>query len=216
MTLELYLFRHGRTSWNVQGRYQGQSDIDLDDLGRAQALAVAQRCAAISPIALYTSDLRRCADVAAQVESTTGISAVRDERLRERDFGEWSGLTRAEISQRFPKEFELWQEGDENVRVGGGETSTEVTARIMSFMEIVRGHRSGAVVAISHASWIRSAVQWVLGYSISRRSLGVPGQGSVTVMSFSQDGVALEVFNDRGHLLAVEAVDSEPPSPRVY
>lgn len=204
MTVELFVFRHGRTSWNSQGRYQGQTDIDLDELGRTQAVAVAKRCAAIAPVALYSSDLRRCADVATSIASEVDVAIVADKRLRERDFGEWSGLTRSEIAERYPEQFRLWQQGDSEVRPGGGETAGDVLARIESFVDTVREHGTGRVVAVSHASWIRSLVQWVLGGNVHRRTFGVPAQGSLTIVSLGGSGPMLETFNEREHLRGVE------------
>lgn len=216
MTLELCLFRHGRTTWNEQGRYQGHADVDLDDLGRAQALAVAKRCVAMKPIALFSSDLKRCADVAVEVSNATGLPSSLDQRLRERDVGLWSGLTRVEIAERFPEEFALWTEGDETVCPGGGESAEHVVERIKSFVDTIRQYETGTVVAITHGGWIRSALLSAMGSPIARRSLGVPAQGSLTVFSIKHDEMTLEAYNDRGHLLSVEPVDQEPPAPRVY
>lgn len=217
MSIELYLFRHGRTTWNAAGRYQGHADVDLDDLGRGQALAVGQRCRSIEPVALYSSDLRRCADVGRQVELATGVELRLDDRLRERDVGLWSGLTRAEIKERFADEFEQWQHGDEEVKPGGGESAGDVIERIKLFVDTVRSDvGSGSVVAVTHAGWIRSMMQWVLGPGCARRNLGVPSQGSLTVLRIDDERLTLEAFNDRGHLLSVEPVDQEPPPAHIY
>ena len=66
--LELCLFRHGRTEWNARGKYQGHADVDLDDLGRRQAVKVGERVAEMNPVAIYSSDLRRCVNTAAGIE----------------------------------------------------------------------------------------------------------------------------------------------------
>ncbi len=218
MTSELCLFRHGRTTWNEAGRYQGWADIELDELGRRQADAIAERCKEIAPVAIYTSDLRRCVDVAELIAQACDLQAVRDVRLRERNVGKWSGLTRAEIAVQFAGEFQAWNKGDERVRPGGGETIGELNARIAQFLESVRSSGvTGAVVAVTHAGWIRSVPAVAFGNNFSRHNVGVPSQGSLTTWHFGDDGsLRLEAYNDRGHLLGIEGSVSEVPAPAIY
>jgi broad specificity phosphatase PhoE len=215
MSVTLFLFRHGRTTWNALGKYQGQTDTDLDDLGKAQALAVGMRCRDLEPAALYSSDLVRCLDVAAQIEALSGRETITDERLREVDFGAWSGHTRAEIIEKFPDEYEAWRNGDQDMRPGGGESATILRARVADFIEEVRvKHEGGLVIAVSHAAWIRSAVRWALGAHIP--GIGTPTQGSLTVLTLGSELITLETFNDRGHLLNLSPADQETHAPAVY
>jgi probable phosphoglycerate mutase len=92
---------------------QGQLDIALDEVGQAQAAAVAPRLAELAPAAIVTSDLRRAADTAAPVAALTGVPVRLDKRLRERDFGQWQGLHGGEIAERYPDEYARWQAGKE-------------------------------------------------------------------------------------------------------
>jgi len=97
----LLLVRHGESTWNADGRWQGQADPPLSDRGREQAAAAA---AAIGTIdAIVTSDLDRAAETGAIIARSLGVEPVLVEpRLRERDAGSLSGLTRLDIYQRFP------------------------------------------------------------------------------------------------------------------
>lgn len=217
MSLELCFFRHGRTYWNAEGRYQGIADVDLDDLGWRQGRAVARRSAEMKPVALYSSDLKRCHNVAKLVSETTGIDVVTDKRLRERDVGTWSGKTRAEVAKEHLDDLNAWMAGDEGVRPGGGESVNDVIARVESFVgDVVRTHDSGTVIVVTHAAWIRHALHWVFGPEFPRRRIGVPSQASLTVLRVREEGMAVEAFNDRGHLLEVEDIDREGPAPAVY
>lgn len=95
------LVRHGQSEWNALGRWQGQADPPLSDTGRAQARSAARSLGALD--AIFASDLQRAAETAAIISAELGVGpVVVDPDLRERDAGEWSGLTRAEIDERYP------------------------------------------------------------------------------------------------------------------
>ena len=100
----LLIVRHGESTWNAQSRWQGQADPPLSPLGEQQAEEAAERLAEIASITVvWTSDLVRARRTAELIASRLGVDGVRDEpRLRERDVGSWSGLTRAEIEERWP------------------------------------------------------------------------------------------------------------------
>jgi broad specificity phosphatase PhoE len=95
------LVRHGQSEWNADGRWQGQADPALTDLGRHQALHATRSLGVVD--AIVSSDLQRAAETAAIISSELGVGPlVLDVDLRERDAGEWSGLTRAEIERDWP------------------------------------------------------------------------------------------------------------------
>ena len=95
------LVRHGQSEWNAAGRWQGQADPPLSDLGRLQAREAARAVGAVD--AIWSSDLQRAAETAIIIGDQIGVGpVVVDDRLRERDAGEWTGLTRAQIEQRNP------------------------------------------------------------------------------------------------------------------
>jgi probable phosphoglycerate mutase len=101
MPCRLLLVRHGQSEWNADGRWQGQADPPLTDLGRAQARAAARALGALD--AVFASDLQRAAETAAIIAESIGIGPVIvDPGLRERDAGAWSGLTRDQIREQFP------------------------------------------------------------------------------------------------------------------
>ncbi|MGH2930671.1 MAG: histidine phosphatase family protein, partial [Solirubrobacteraceae bacterium] len=98
------LWRHGQTTWNVEHRFQGQTDIPLDETGEAQAQYAARRLATLRPVAIVASDLSRAQQTAAALSMLTGLEAVADKDLRERFGGDWEGLTDDEIRERYPAE----------------------------------------------------------------------------------------------------------------
>jgi signal transduction histidine kinase len=96
----LLLCRHGRTDWNDLGRYQGQTDVPLNKLGRQQAQALAQLLRSEPIGAVYSSDLSRAADTASEIARFHGLEVRRDARLREINQGRWEGLTVRQIRER--------------------------------------------------------------------------------------------------------------------
>ena len=102
------LWRHGQTTWNVEHRYQGQTDIPLDDTGVAQAGQAARRLATLRPDALFSSDLSRTQQTAAALAQLAGLPVTLDKDLRERYGGDWEGLSDKEIRERYPAERATW------------------------------------------------------------------------------------------------------------
>jgi broad specificity phosphatase PhoE len=100
----LLLVRHGESTWNALSRWQGQADPPLSPFGERQAEDAATRLAELATItAVWASDLVRARRTAELIAGHLGVAHVREEpRLRERDVGSWSGLTRDQIEERWP------------------------------------------------------------------------------------------------------------------
>ena len=97
----ILLVRHGQSEWNAQGRWQGQADIDLSDLGRRQARAATASLGSFSLIA--SSTLSRAAETAFIISNELGIGPIVPvPELIERSAGEWSGMTRSDIEREYP------------------------------------------------------------------------------------------------------------------
>jgi broad specificity phosphatase PhoE len=149
----LILVRHGETDWNAQNRWQGHSDTALNDAGRAQASRLAKGLDRAD--ALYSSDLARARETAEILAATSGLEVRLDERLRERGFGSWEGLTTEEIESSYPGEQERWRAG-----IGAGAHDAEsfeaFAARVGSFVDDVgRGHVDETVLVVAHGGTIR-------------------------------------------------------------
>lgn len=123
------LWRHGRTQWNLEERFQGQSDIPLDETGRAQAKAAAPKLAELDPAAIVASDLTRTTQTAAELAALTGLEVQYDADLREIHVGSWAGLKVAEIDAKTSGLREKLEFDPEFRRGGDGETLAEVAER---------------------------------------------------------------------------------------
>ena len=198
MTRRIVLWRHGRTEWNASGRFQGQIDIALDDLGRAQALDSARRLAALEPELLASSDLRRTRDTMAALAALTGREIQLDPRLRETFAGEWQGLTGAEIATRFPEEYKAWRAGDPLLRVGGGETRQEVAERMAAAVQDVAAKLpdDGLAVLTTHGGAARLGIAALIGMPLERfTNVGGLSNGSWSMLRDTDQGWVLVEHN---------------------
>ncbi len=134
MTNPVIVLRHGRTEWNALGRFQGQHDVHLDEVGEAQVAAAAEVLTKRHPARLVSSDSMRALRTADALAHVTGLEVYADPRLREVDLGEWSGLTREQVAERFPEQYDAWIRGEDFPR-GGGETFTTVGQRARAALE---------------------------------------------------------------------------------
>jgi probable phosphoglycerate mutase len=155
------LTRHGQSEWNALGRWQGQADPPLTDLGRRQAHEAARSLGTVDGI--WASDLRRAAETAAIIGDDMGVApVVLDADLRERDAGEWTGLTRAEIEQRYPAYL------SDGRRPASWESDEQLVARAQCALQrIADAIPGGDVLVITHAGVV-FAVERHLGQDRTR------------------------------------------------
>ncbi|MFB7785514.1 histidine phosphatase family protein [Streptomyces vinaceus] len=161
---KIVLWRHGQTSWNLERRFQGSTDIELTETGVAQARRAARLLASLKPAAIVASDLRRASATAAELAAVTGLPVAHDAALRETYAGEWQGLTHEEIIAKYGEQYAAWKRG-EPVRRGGGELETEVADRAAP---VVLEHADrlpdgGTLVVVSHGGTIRTTIGRLLG-----------------------------------------------------
>ncbi|XVQ83878.1 histidine phosphatase family protein [Microbispora siamensis] len=158
MSRRLVCLRHGQTLWNVEKRFQGHTDIALDETGMAQAARAASLLAALRPTMLVSSDLRRAYDTASALGRLTGLDVAVDKDLRERGGGEWEGLTRDEIRAGWPVEYEAWE-------APGGEDVAHVADRVAEAIGrwASRLDEDGLLVVASHGAALRLGICRLLG-----------------------------------------------------
>jgi broad specificity phosphatase PhoE len=169
----LIIWRHGQTEWNATDRIQGHADVGLDDIGRAQAAAAAKHIAAGHPDVIVSSDLRRAADTAGALAAVTGLTVRLDPRLRERYFGDWQGLTNAEVSNAYPDVWARWRRGDV-ADAAGIEDVEALRERALDAMSDA-AHLGGTVVVVTHGGTAKQAMGSMLGWpaDVSSRVMGL-------------------------------------------
>ena len=154
----IVLWRHGQTIWNAERRFQGQTDIELDETGLAQAERAARLLAALKPDTITSSDLIRASATAAPLARLTGLPVTYDKDLRERHGGLWEGLTDTEIRERFPAAHAIWMPQD-------GELPSAVAERVHgALLRVADGLAGGGLaVVVSHGAAIRFGMARLLG-----------------------------------------------------
>lgn len=164
MTAErIILWRHGQTDFNQARRVQGALDIELNEDGILQARRVAPYVAVMKPSRIISSPLKRAVRTAEEVAVLTGVPVETDTRLRERDFGEFEGLTREELAERFPEEYKLWQSGGTPVDAGV-ETRTSVGRRTsQAIIEACEQMPDGVLLVVAHGAALSCAMTALLG-----------------------------------------------------
>jgi ribonuclease H / adenosylcobalamin/alpha-ribazole phosphatase len=195
------LLRHGQTPMSVQKRYAGRSDAPLTDAGVQQAAAAAKRLTSAGLGVIVTSPLLRTVQTAQEVADVTGAAVVTDDGFRETDFGAWEGLTFAEVRERWPAELAAWL-ADPEVAPPGGESFTDVSARVTAALLRVLAARAGqTVLIVSHVTPIKTLVAAALlapPAALYRMHLDV---AALCEIDWYADGPAvLRSFNDTGHL----------------
>ncbi|MFT2718652.1 histidine phosphatase family protein [Deinococcus sp. A31D244] len=211
---EFWVVRHGESTWNADGRYQGQTDVPLSPIGVLQASSLAERLTAQPFDAVYTSDLNRAAQTARIVaERLHGAPpAQTDVGLREIDVGELAGLTIHEIRARFPEYLQALSAEPWSTRRPGGESMEDLYARSgEAFAQIQARHPGQRVLVFTHGGVVRVAVGLALG--------GVPANAwarlsvsntSVTRVLLGAGSGMLLGFNDDAHLESLlEATEAD-------
>lgn len=169
MSVRLIVWRHGRTAWNVDMRFQGHSDVALDEVGHGQAQEAAAVLAAENPHAIVSSDLQRARDTAAALSRACGREVEVDVGLREAHAAGWEGLTHHQIRERDGDLYRRWRE-DCQVRPGGtGETAQEVARRMAAAVQRHLVHRSDGdtLVLVTHGGSARALVGHLIGMPMS-------------------------------------------------
>ena len=201
----LVLLRHGETALTPEKRFSGSGGTDpgLSDVGRRQAVAVAESLAARGTVqAVVSSPLRRCQETARTVAARLGLDVRTEDGLRETDFGAWEGLTFGEVREKYRADLDAWLASTDAHPTGGGESFEEVTRRVsVARDKTLARHPGRTVLLVTHVTPVKTLVRLALGAppeSLFRMELAA---ASLSVVAHYADGNAsLRLLNDTSHL----------------
>ena len=162
------LWRHGQTDWNMVNRFQGHSDIPLNDVGRYQAQHAAKILAGMNPTSIISSDLGRARETAQALADLLGLAVTPYENLRETNGGLWEGKTGAENRAEDFQNFISWIDGDDNRAGTTGEKRSEVAARAVGVInEVLDGKSDQLLVVATHGGTARCILGQLLQLPLS-------------------------------------------------
>jgi probable phosphoglycerate mutase len=201
----MILLRHGETTWNVEGRYQGHLDSPLTPRGESQARALARRLAGMKFTALYSSDLGRAGRTASIIAQATGREVRTDPRLRERHLGIFQGLLKSEIKQKLADEYRLFKTAGPDRAMPGGESARQSAERCLACLEeIARRHAGETIVVVAHGGTISVLLRHTLGFPLGTPRRFERFNASWNVFTWDDGKWRLETWGDVSHLADTE------------
>jgi probable phosphoglycerate mutase len=201
--------RHGQTAWNAAGRIQGHTDIPLDELGQWQAQRLAEALADDDVQAIVASDLMRARQTAAPLAARKGLPLQTDVGLRERGFGDFEGLSFAQIEQRWPEQALAWKRRDPDFGARGGEVLRDFRERVVAAVErLALAYRGQCVALVTHGG-----VLDLLYREATRVALDAPrtwqvANAGINRLLHSEQGLVLVAWADVGHLEPPDATEA--------
>jgi len=198
-TMLIYCVRHGESTYNSEGRVQGQSDVPLSDLGRRQGEATAVALAQAAIQIIYSSPLRRAYETAEIVAQRTGCPIRVDSRLMEIHAGIFQDRLRQELAREFPEEFRRWTSEDPDFVIPGGESRRQLAERgVAAFRDIIHAGFD-RVAVISHGRLLVVTLRALLEDNHHRLPPALQN-ASITVVEADRE-------TERIHLVDVDRVE---------
>jgi alpha-ribazole phosphatase len=199
--MKLFLIRHGQTDWNLNRRFQGQSDVPLNETGRQQANALAKRLSSQTFDAVYSSDLQRATETAKICRSDWQSDLRQDPRLREVNFGDWEGLTYTEIKEKYPDSLATWERDVYSSSPPNGETLADLAQRVQSFLDdLPQKHNDQTILVVAHGGVLQVMICLALKLSPTMYWQFYLSTASLSRISFYPAGAILNLLNDTSHL----------------
>lgn len=205
----ILLVRHGQTEWNREERFRGQVDVPLNEVGRAQARAVARRLADAPLAAVYSSPLSRALETAWPTAQAHGLAVQPEPGLLDIHYGEWGGLSEDEARARDPELLDRWLHDPGRAVFPGGEGLADVQGRALAAIErMVREHLGQTVMAVGHVVVNRALILGVLGAPLAHLWDIGQDNGAINVLEWRHGRLVVAVLNDTCHLLEQQRNES--------
>jgi probable phosphoglycerate mutase len=197
----LCIIRHGETDWNVEKRIQGHTDVPLNAVGRAQALAMAFSAAHQRFHAIYSSDLMRAMETAQVLAQREDLVVNPLPQLRERHFGLFQGITAAQGAERYPEAYAHYMARDLDYSFETGESLCQFAERVAGGIDwLVRHHSGQTIAAVSHSGVLDVVYRRATGRPLQTPRDFVIPNCALNWFHFDSQGWHLESWADRHYL----------------
>ena len=198
------LVRHGESTWNGLGRYQGRLDAELSSLGWRQAQALASALRGTDLHAIYSSPLQRALKTAEVIAGGRALEVRVEPDLVEIDHGDWSGLEREEVARRYPELYRLWREEPARAPMPQGESIMQVSERVTAAVaRLVEAHPQQTLLLCTHDAALRALVCSLMGMSLDRMWWLRLDSGSLSTVEYEGPEPRVIQLNDTCHLADV-------------
>ena len=211
----ILLVRHGKTEWNGLSRFQGKTDVPLDEEGRRQARCLAMRLEQLSPFpVVFSSSLSRAEETARIILSgRSGTDVSINEGLSEMRFGAWEGHSIHEIESRDPESFRKWKESPFEYLPPGAEPFPSLESRVRLALDAVSSAGQEQILVVTHGGIVRAALAILLSLPLASVWRMKISNCSVTGIDVGKRGASLAFLNDDLHTLVDPSEAPKLPFP---
>ena len=202
----LLLVRHGETPWNLDGRLQGSTDVDLSEKGREQARLVGRRLSTTAIDLAYSSNQSRARETAEIILEGRDVPLHAIPELRERSHGVFEGLTAKERRQRYPDMFAASLLNNLDFAPTGGETFRQTNRRMAAWAQDFRdAYLDRTVLVVGHGGTLRAAILGWLDLPDHTTFRFIMANCSLSIIDTYPDNAVLRLYNDTSHLEPLRA-----------
>ncbi|WP_051531330.1 histidine phosphatase family protein [Clostridiisalibacter paucivorans] len=203
---KLFLVRHGESTWNLEGKVQGQHDTHLTKKGISQATALGNRLRSenIHINSIYSSDLKRAFETAKTIHSCLNnvTTFKKNIALRERHFGLWQGLNIDDIKSKYKKDYDIWKKTPHQLIIENGESLQDVQKRVMKFIDrLIHETKDANILIVSHTVVLKLIILGLLKLHIKNYSSLKLSNTSLSIIEIPVGKRPfIRVLNDTCHL----------------
>ena len=202
MSVKLFLIRHGQTTSNLEGKYQGWLDTELTQRGIKQAYLAKKYLKKVNLSNIYSSPMKRTLKTAEIISKGTGLKVKILDGLKELNFGKWEGLKFEEINDQYREDYQNWLKDPYNYPPTGGESFGSLLKRVKSEIQKIldENNDKSNVAVVTHGGVILALlVDWLQIPPKCWRSL-IQRQGAINIVVIDKDFPYISSINYTGHI----------------
>ncbi len=211
--MKIMLVRHGETYWNVSGKIQGRSDIELSPKGIEQAEILAKYCPFERADAVYSSDLKRARMTAEILAKKFNLSVATVPELREVSFGDWEGNNFRDLSKTEPENVEKFFRRPDELKISNGETFAELQTRAMiGLKKIIAAHtndENSQIIVAAHGAVNRAILCAILDIPLRNMWLLSQFNTAVNILRVDDGFFTVDLINGTAHLERAQIVNRQ-------
>jgi broad specificity phosphatase PhoE len=208
--MRVILVRHGQTDWNENGVFRGRIDVKLNSNGYRQAERVADVLQKVRIDAIYSSPLSRAMDTAEAVSRNHALDVRIEQAFNDMNFGEWQGLTRREVEERYPEPFQIWLNAPQRAVIPNGETLAQVRRRLLRGLDELHGlHAEETVLVVSHGLTNKVLLCAMLGLYNAHFWKVKQDNAAINIFKYTGQGSKVFLMNHTTHLKSIGEIVEE-------